>query len=130
MLARAKALALTVVLGAVVLTACDEPQPIEPPDNGGGGGGGGRMIGGGGGSGGSSGSGGWMPVPQRSGPWATIVTGPPSRIGPLTVTRLPGMGTPVIVPVTVTTPPTGTVPGAGPTRICVPSVVWTPMVGA
>ena len=40
MLARAKALALTVVLGAVVLTACDEPQPIEPPDNGGGGGGG------------------------------------------------------------------------------------------
>ena len=39
MLARAKALALTVVLGAVVLTACDEPQPIEPPDNGGGGGG-------------------------------------------------------------------------------------------
>ena len=40
MLARAKALALTVVLGAVLVTACDEPQPVEPPDNGGGGGGG------------------------------------------------------------------------------------------
>ena len=39
MFARAKALALTLILGAVVLTACDEPEPIEPPDNGGGGGG-------------------------------------------------------------------------------------------
>lgn len=39
MLPRAKAPKLLLVLGALVLVACDEPQPIEPPDNGGGGGG-------------------------------------------------------------------------------------------